>query len=88
MFAYLSTSKQKYEQIMKTVERQGKKSELLTKEEHNALKKLVASYHTVVDASFAIGITRQTLDRVLMIGKGSPENIQIIRKKLNQLQAA
>jgi hypothetical protein len=69
---------------MKTVERQGKKSELLTKEEHSALKKLVASYHTVVDAAFAIGVTRQTLDRVVMIGKGSPESINTIRQKLSE----
>lgn len=69
---------------MKTVERQGKKSELLTREEHSALKKLVASYHTVVDAAYSIGVSRQTLDRVVMIGKGSPDNINIIRAKIQE----
>jgi predicted DNA-binding protein (UPF0251 family) len=73
---------------MKIIERGRRKSELLTKDEFSSLKKYVISQHTVTDAAYAIGINRQTLDRVLIIGSGSPETVQAIREKLNQLQAA
>lgn len=59
-----------------------RKTELLRKEEHTALKKYVASFATVADAAQEIGINRQTLDRVLLIGKGSPESVQTIREKI------
>lgn len=69
---------------MELLKERRRKTELLTKEEHNSLKKYVASFHTVIDAAVALGINRQTLDRVLIIGKGSPESISIIREKLNR----
>lgn len=65
-------------------EQRKRKSALLSREEHSSLKRLVASFPTVVDAAEAIGVNRQTLDRVLIIGKASPENINIIRQKLNR----
>lgn len=73
---------------MKIIERQGKKSEPLTKEEFAALKKFVATCHTVVDAAFIIGINRQTLDRVLLVGSGSPETIGLIKQALNHEKSA
>jgi hypothetical protein len=72
---------------MTTTDRK-RKTEVLTKDELLALRKYVGSFHTVIDAAFAIGINRQTLDRVLLLGKASPENVRIIREKLNQPQAA
>lgn len=71
---------------MKNIERR-RKSELLTKEEHRALNKYINTFHTVTDAADSIGVSRQTLDRVKIIGSGSPENIQIIREVLQSIMA-
>lgn len=88
-FLIFTMSLNKYEQNMNNTQTGRKrKSDLLKREEWIALKKYVGTFNTVIDAAYAIGINRQTLDRVLLIGKGSPENIQLIREKLNQLQAA
>lgn len=70
---------------MKNIERR-RKSELMTKEEVKTLRQYVNTFHTLVDAADAIGISRQTLERVKIIGSGSPDNIQIIRQKLSELQ--
>jgi hypothetical protein len=69
---------------MENIQRR-RKSELLTKEEHKALLKYINTFHTLVDAAYAIGISRQVLERVKVIGSGSPENVQIIRGKLQSL---
>jgi hypothetical protein len=60
-----------------------RKSERLTPEEQRSLKKYVASFNTVVDAAFAIGIHRNTLDIVLIKGSGSPETVHKIREKIS-----
>lgn len=73
---------------MEIAKERKRKTELLKKEEHTSLKKYVSSFATVADAAHEIGINRQTLDRVLLIGKGSPESIYTIRQKLSQTQAA
>jgi DNA invertase Pin-like site-specific DNA recombinase len=67
---------------MKILTERKRKSEPLTKEEHKALLKLIADYHTLIDAAYAIGIQRQTLERVKFTGSGSPETIEAIRAKL------
>lgn len=72
---------------MKNIERR-RRSELLTKEEHRILLKFINSFPTLIDAADSIGLPRQTLERVKIIGSGSPETIQAIREKLNELQAA
>lgn len=59
-----------------------RKSEPLTKDELKSLQKFVSQFHTVIDASEALGISRQTLDRVLVIGKGSPETVSRIKENL------
>lgn len=65
-----------------------RKSEKFTPDELRSLKKYVSSFPTVIDAAFAIGIHRNTLDILLFKGKGSPETIGLIREKLNEWQAA
>lgn len=65
-----------------------RKSEPLTKVEHTSLRKYIGSHLTVSDAADALGINRSTLERVALIGKGSPETINAIREKLNQLERA
>ena len=57
-----------------------RKSMALTKEEWNALKKYRAKYLTSVECAESMGISRQPLDRVLLIGRGSEDSILKIRK--------
>lgn len=68
---------------MINIQERKRKSEKLTPEEFEALKKYVASLTTVIDAAAAIGIHRNTLDIILIKGKGSPETIGLIRDRLN-----
>jgi hypothetical protein len=55
----------------------------LTKEEKIAFKKYVFSFPTKIDAAAAIGISRPTLDLVLLRGTGNSDTIGRIREKLN-----
>lgn len=70
---------------MKNTERR-RKSELLTKDEHKSLLKFINTFPTLIDAADSIGLPRQTLERVKIIGSGSPETIGLIREKLNTLE--
>lgn len=65
-----------------------RRSEKMSKEEHRAFLKYVSQYPTKIDAAIAVGVSRVTLDAVLLKGSGKPETIQIIREKLSQTQAA
>lgn len=60
----------------------------MTKEEHRAFVKYVATFPTKLDAAFAVGVSRLTLDAVLLKGSGRPDTIQMIREKLNETKAA
>lgn len=55
----------------------------LTKEEKTAFKKLVDSFPTKIDAAESIGISRPTLDLVLLRGTGNSDTVGLIRGKLN-----
>jgi predicted DNA-binding protein (UPF0251 family) len=67
---------------MINIQERKRKSEKLSTEEFKALKKYVASFNTVADAADTIGIHRNTLDMVLIKGKGSPETVGLIRLKI------
>lgn len=56
-----------------------RKSVPLTKEEHKALKELRKSFNTGVECSEVLGIDRAVMERVLLVGSGSPETIGKIR---------
>lgn len=55
----------------------------LTREEKTAFKKYVHSFPTKIDAAEAIGISRPTLDLVLLRGTGNSDTVGLIREKLN-----
>ena len=55
----------------------------MTPEEMKALKKYVKSFDTKIDAFEAIGITKPTLDIVLVRGTGAQKTIDKIREALN-----
>lgn len=59
-----------------------RKSEKLTLEEYEKLVAWVAKQLTKMDAAFIIGISREVLDRVLVVRSGSPATIFKIRAVL------
>lgn len=56
-----------------------RKSVKLTKPELSALKLYRKKYNTSVECAISIGIDRVVLDRVILVGSGSPETITKIR---------
>jgi DNA-binding phage protein len=56
-----------------------KKSEPLSKVELAALKSYVKRFHAIIDCAEAVGISREVLTRVTIVGSGSPETIAKIR---------
>jgi DNA-binding phage protein len=63
-----------------------RKSEALTKDEYSSLKKYTKSFRTVVECAEAIGISREVLDRLLVVGSGSPVTIEKVRSALSVKQ--
>lgn len=61
-----------------------RKSVALTKEEWSSLKKLRARFLTSIECAAFIGISRQPVDRVLLLGRGSEESIGAIRAALRK----
>lgn len=59
-----------------------RKSVALTKDERAALKKLRAEFLTSVECAEFIGIDRQPLDRIMLLGRGSQESVLKIRAKI------
>lgn len=56
-----------------------RKSVLLTKQEHKSLKDFRKTFNTSVECSEALGIDRAVMERVLLVGSGSPETIEKIK---------
>jgi hypothetical protein len=65
-----------------------RRSESLTPEEFRAFKKYLNTFPTKLDAALTIGISRPTLNLVIIRGSGHPDTIKAIRGKLNQTLAA
>lgn len=63
-----------------------KRSIKLSQDEKKALKNFCKSFQTEVDCALAIGIDRNVLARVRMIGSGSEVTISRIRESLNGRQ--
>jgi hypothetical protein len=59
-----------------------RRSESLTKEEVKAFNKYLSTFPTKTDAAITIGISRPTLNLVIIRGSGHPETIEAIRRKL------
>jgi hypothetical protein len=60
-----------------------RRSVQLTKEERKALQKYMSTFPTKIDAAAAIGISRPTLDLVIIRGSGNSVTVGLIREKLN-----
>jgi hypothetical protein len=60
----------------------------LTKDEQKALLKYVQSFPTKIDAAYALGISRPTLDLVIIRGTGNSDTVGLIREKLDKSNAA
>lgn len=63
-----------------------RKSVLLTKEEHRALKAFRKTFNTGVECSEVLGIDRAVMERILLVGSGSPENIEKVRTVLDSVK--
>lgn len=63
-----------------------RKSEALTKDEFASLKKFAKSFRTIVECAETIGISREVLDRLLVVGSGSPATIEKVRSALTVKQ--
>ena len=61
-----------------------KKSEPLSQDEWKSLKQYRKGFHTEMDCAEAIGITREALGRVILLGRSSPETVTKIRTALGQ----
>jgi hypothetical protein len=59
----------------------------LTKEEQRALLKYVQSFPTKIDAAYAIGVSRPTLDLVIIRGSGNSETVEKIREAIQRAAA-
>lgn len=59
-----------------------RKSVALTRDEHKELKRYITTFNTLVEAAESIGVSRQVLDRIQLVGSGSPDNILLIRVKI------
>lgn len=70
---------------MESMTERKRRSESLTKEEVRAFAKYLGTFPTKFDAAIAIGISRPTLNLVIIRGSGHPDTIRLIREKLNSL---
>lgn len=59
-----------------------RKSVKLTKEQHQSLKQYRKGFNTEVECAISIKIDRLVLNRVLLVGSGSPETIEKIKAVL------
>lgn len=70
--------------IQTMTQKRNRRSEPLTKDEHEAFKALFVSFPTKVDAEYYFGLSRQILDGVFLKGSGSTETVKTIRKQLRK----
>ena len=88
MFLVLCDSKQKAMQMQKGKTTQSRtkkakrKSVRLLPTEQQDLKSFVGMFTSKTEAAEKLKISRQVLDRVLLVGSGSAVNINLIRRKL------
>ena len=60
-----------------------RKSRRLNEAQKGVLKRCVASFDTVQEAAEHLGVSRQVLDRVLLVWRGSPESIERILGRIS-----
>lgn len=59
-----------------------RKTVRLTAEEVPAFKKYMKSFGTIVEAAEFAGVSRQVLDRVMILHRGSPETIEALKSAM------
>lgn len=65
-----------------------RRSEQMTPEEHRAFKNYVDGFPTKLDAALHIGLSRPTLNLVIIRGSGAPDTIKAIRASMDAAQKA
>jgi hypothetical protein len=79
---YIYTCKAKCKTKMEMITDRKRRSESLTKDEVKALQKYLTTFPTKYDAAIAIGISRPTLNLVIIRGSGHPDTVATIRAAL------
>lgn len=69
------------------IPKDGRREELTT-EERKEFKKLVKSFPTRQAAVKALGMNKNTIERVMLVGSGHPDTIDTIRKQLEARKVA
>lgn len=64
-----------------------RRSESLTRDEVKVFSKYISTFPTKIDAAFALGVSRITLDSLILKGSGKPETIATVREKLSAYEA-
>jgi hypothetical protein len=72
---------------MTTMQRKPRRSETMSREEYRDFMRYVYSFPTKIDAAFAIGVSRPTLDGLIFRGSGKADTINKIREILNSKAA-
>jgi hypothetical protein len=65
-----------------------RKSEPLAADELSSLRLYRERFNTEVECAISIGIDRLVLNRVMLVGSGSPDTIKKIKKLLRKLGTA
>jgi len=70
---------------MRLQEGRKKKSVSLTDEEYKRLKQYRKTFRFEIDCAEDMGIIRETFGRLLSVGSASPETIEKVRSRFDQL---
>lgn len=62
------------------------KSVSLTRQELKALKEYRKGFEKEVDCAASIGIDRMVLNRVILVGSGSPDSIEKIKAAIGEVK--
>lgn len=65
-----------------TTKTTNRRSVVLKPEEHKQLKRYIRGFNTMTEAAESLNVSRQVLERIQLVGSGSPVNIEIIRSKV------
>jgi hypothetical protein len=73
---------------MQNIMERKRRSVKLEPDEIRAFAKYIQSFPTKIDAAEAIGISRPTLDLVIIRKTGNSDTVRLIREKLNERATA
>lgn len=83
LYFTLALVKRKVQQMyLQMIDNRNRRSVKLTTEEMRQLRKYLHQFPTKIDAALALGISRPTLDLVIIRGSGNSETVNKIRARI------